>query len=68
MATQTYSDALITALRAVTEMNNPNYLLLPIDPDDEMLQAGSVAAGISEVEAKNVYQAMILHWVSNLPH
>lgn len=68
MAMQTYSDALITALRAVTEMNNPNYLLLPIDPDDEMLQAGSIAAGISEVEAKNVYQAMILHWVSNLPH
>lgn len=57
MAMQTYSDALITALRAVTEMNNPNYLLLPIDPDDEMLQAGSIAAGISEVEAKNVYQA-----------
>lgn len=68
MAMQTYSDALITALRAVTEMNNPNYLLLPIDPDDEMLQAGSNAAGISESEARSVYQAMILHWVSNLPH
>jgi hypothetical protein len=68
MAAHNYSDALVTALRAVTEMNNPNYLLLPIDPDDEMLQAGSIAAGISEIEARDVYHAMILHWVSNLPH
>ncbi len=68
LKTDDYSDALLAALRAVAEMDNPNYLLLPVDPSDEMADAGAAILGISAAEARQVYQAMLLSWASSLPH
>lgn len=60
--TNAYSDHLADALRAVAEIQNPNFTTAPIDPTDEMLEAAMEGADISREQARDMYMSMLLAW------
>ena len=63
-----YSDALSTALKAVADIGNPDFVLLPIEPTLEMREAGAKYGHISEALAGEIYFAMVSAWArANVP-
>lgn len=57
-----YSDALASALKAVSEIKNPDFMLLPIEPMPDMCKEGARIGNISEECAGQVYFAMVSAW------
>ncbi len=60
--TNPYSDSLADALRAVSEIENPNFALVPVDPTDEMLDAAREGTDLSREKAREMYMSMMLAW------
>lgn len=63
--TNPYSDSLADALRAVSEIENPNFTLVPVDPTDEMLDAAREGTDLSREKAREMYMSMMLAWARN---
>lgn len=57
-----YSENLARALRAVSELSNPDYLLAPVAPTPDMKEAGAAALNITPEQAGKVYAEMIAAW------
>ena len=60
-----YSEALKAALKNVSEISNPDYVLLPIDPNPTMLLTGADIAGVDEAIMRDAYMAMVLAWTQS---
>jgi len=62
-----YSEALSSALEAVSAITSPDYVLMPVDPSRDMMLAGARAAGITLEQAREAYASMMLEWAAGQP-
>ena len=65
--TNPYSEALSSALQAVSGISSPDYILVPIEPSAEMLLAGVGSGAQTMEQAHAIYTSMLLEWAAGLP-
>ena len=64
--TNPYSEALRSALKAVGDIHNPDYVLLPIEPNDDVVLKVALGSNLSAETVRDVSRNMILSWLSSI--